>query len=61
MDWPLRLRPLPRFVAPFRDETISSYLPRLTAANRLAPAALRALFAAVTVMTHPCRSPVSPP
>jgi hypothetical protein len=45
MDWPLRLRPLPRFVAPFRDETISSYLPRLAAANRLAPAALRALLA----------------
>ncbi len=45
MHWPLRLRPLPRFVAPFRDETISSYLPRLAAANRLAPAALRALLA----------------
>ena len=45
MDWPLRLRPLPRFVAPFRDETISSYLPRLAAANRLAPAALRAMLA----------------
>ncbi len=45
MDWPLRLRPLPQFVAPFRDETISSYLPRLAAASRLAPAALRALLA----------------
>src|SRR5260370_37089884 len=45
MDWPLGLRPLPQFVAPFRDETISSYLPRLAAASRLAPAALRALLA----------------
>src|SRR5258708_39311660 len=45
MDWPLRLRPLPQFVAPFRDETISSYLPRLAAASRLAPAALPALLA----------------
>jgi len=45
MDWPVSLRPLPRFVAPFRDETISSYLARLAAANRLAPAALRALLA----------------
>ena len=39
------LRPLPQLVAPFRDETISSYLARLAAANRLTPAALRALLA----------------
>jgi hypothetical protein len=45
MDWPPGLRPLPRFAAPFRDETISSYLSRLAAANRLDPAALRALLA----------------
>ena len=45
MDWPVLLRPLPRSVAPFRDETISSYLARLATANRLAPAALRALLA----------------
>lgn len=45
MDWPLGLRPLPRFVATFRDETISSYLPRLAAANQLAPGTLRALLA----------------
>ena len=45
MDWPLGLRPLPRFVAPFRDETITSYLARLAAANRLALPALRALLA----------------
>jgi hypothetical protein len=45
MDWPVMLRPLPRLVAPFRDETISSYLPRLAAANRLAQAALRFLLA----------------
>src|SRR6516162_4466177 len=45
MDWPLPQRPLPRFVAPFRDETISSYLSGLAAANRLAPAALRVLLA----------------
>jgi hypothetical protein len=45
MDWPLGLRPLPRLVAPFRDETITSYLSRLAAANRLASAALRALLA----------------
>jgi hypothetical protein len=44
MDWPLRLRPLPRFIAPFRDETITSYLARLATANQLAPAALRALL-----------------
>ena len=45
MDWPVLLRPLPRFIAPFRDETTSSYLARLATANRLAPAALRALLA----------------
>ena len=45
MDWPVLLRPLPRPVAPFRDETINSYLARLATANRLAPAALRALLA----------------
>ena len=45
MDWPLRLQPLPQLVAPFRDETISSYLGRLAAANRLGPAKLRALLA----------------
>jgi TniQ len=45
MDWPVLLRPLPRFIAPFRDETINSYLARLATANRLAPAALRALLA----------------
>src|SRR5271166_375308 len=45
MDWPLRLRPLPRFIAPFRDETITSYLARLATANRLAPAVLRSLLA----------------
>ena len=45
MDWPVLLRPLPRFIAPFRDETITSYLARLATANRLAPAALRAILA----------------
>ena len=45
MDWPVLLRPLPRFIAPFRDETTSSYLARVATANRLAPAALRALLA----------------
>ena len=45
MDWPVLLRPLPRFIAPFRDETINSYLARLATANRLAPAALRVLLA----------------
>lgn len=39
------LRPLPQLVAPFGDETISSYLARLAAANRLTPAKLRALLA----------------
>jgi TniQ len=45
MDWPVLLRRLPRFIAPFRDETTSSYLARLATANRHAPAALRALLA----------------
>lgn len=45
MQWPLMPRPLPRLVAPFRDETITSYLHRLAAANRLDPAALRSLLA----------------
>lgn len=44
MDWPLLLRPLPRPVPPVRDETITSYLARLAAANRLDPAALRHLL-----------------
>jgi TniQ len=41
MDWPLMLRPLPRMVAPFRDETITSYLHRLAGPNRIDPAGLR--------------------
>jgi hypothetical protein len=45
MDWPLPLRPLPRFVAPFRDETTTSHLRRLAEANRLDPAWLRAYLA----------------
>ncbi len=44
MDWPLNLRPLPRHVAPVRDETITSYLTRLAEANRLDPAGLRTLL-----------------
>jgi hypothetical protein len=44
MDWPLPLRPLPRPVAPVRDETITSYLARLAEANRLDPAALQRLL-----------------
>jgi hypothetical protein len=44
MDWPLTLRPLPRPVAPVRDETITSYLTRLAEANRLDPAGLRHLL-----------------
>jgi hypothetical protein len=48
MDWPALLRPLPRFVAPVPDETITSYLRRLADANRLDPAALRALLAQAT-------------
>jgi len=44
MDWPPMLRPLPRPVSPVRDETITSYLTRLAAANRLDPAALRHLL-----------------
>ena len=39
------LRPLPRLVAPFRDETITSYLRRLAGPNRIDPAALRRLLA----------------
>ena len=39
------LRPLPRLVAPFRDETITSYLRRLAEPNHIDPAALRALLA----------------
>ena len=35
------LRPLPRPVTPFRDETVSSYLRRLAHANRLDEGALR--------------------
>jgi hypothetical protein len=45
MDWPLMLRPLPRVAAPFRDETITSYLRRLAGANHIDPAALRRLLA----------------
>jgi hypothetical protein len=45
MDWPVMLRPLPRLVAPFRDETITSYLRRLAEPNHVDPAALRALLA----------------
>ena len=33
MDWPAVLRPLPRVAAPFRDETITSYLHRLAGPN----------------------------
>ena len=39
------LRPLPRLVAPFRDETITSYLHRLAGPNRIDPAGLRLLLA----------------
>jgi len=45
MEWPLMLRPLPRLVAPFRDETITSYLHRLAEANRIDPAGLRSWLA----------------
>jgi hypothetical protein len=45
MDWPLMLRPLPRLVAPFRDETITSYLHRLAEPNHIDPAGLRYLLA----------------
>jgi len=45
MDWPLGLQPLPRFVAPFRDETITSYLHRLAEANHIDPAGLRSWLA----------------
>jgi len=69
MDWPLIPRPLPRLVAPFRDETITSYLHRLAGPNHIDPAGLRSWLAgsdrkdapvplsrlaAVTAM--PCRS-----
>ena len=39
------LRPLPRLVAPFRDETITSYLHRLAGPNHIDPAGLRCLLA----------------
>ena len=39
------LRPLPRVVAPFRDETITSYLHRLAGPNHIDPAGLRSLLA----------------
>ena len=39
------LRPLPRLVAPFRDETITSYLHRLAGPNHIDPAGLRRLLA----------------
>ena len=38
------LRPLPRLVAPFRDETITSYLHRLAGPNHIDPAGLRPLL-----------------
>ena len=38
------LGPLPRLVAPFRDETITSYLHRLAGPNHIDPARLRALL-----------------
>ena len=39
------LRPLPRVVAPFGDETITSYLHRLAGPNHIDPAGLRSLLA----------------
>ena len=39
------LRPLPRVVAPFRDETITSYLHRLAGPNHIDPAGLRSWLA----------------
>ena len=39
------LRPLPRLVTPFRDETITSYLHRLAGPNHIDPAGLRRLLA----------------
>ena len=39
------LRPLPRLVPPFRNETITSYLHRLAGGNRIDPAGLRYLLA----------------
>ena len=45
MDWPLIPRPLPRLVAPFRDETITSYLHRLAGPNHIDPARLRSWLA----------------
>jgi hypothetical protein len=45
MDWPAMLRPLPRVVAPFRDETITSYLHRLAGPNHIHPAGLRSWLA----------------
>jgi len=39
------LRPLPHVVAPFRDETIISYLHRLAGPNRIDPAGLRSWLA----------------
>jgi hypothetical protein len=44
MEWPLMLGPLPRLVAPFRDETITSYLHRLAGPNHIDPAGLRYLL-----------------
>jgi hypothetical protein len=45
MDWPAMLRPLPRVIAPFRDETITSYLHRLAGPNHIHPAGLRSWLA----------------
>jgi hypothetical protein len=45
MEWPLMLWPLPRLVAPFRDETITSYLGRLAGPNHIDPARLRSWLA----------------
>ena len=39
------LRPLPRLAAPFRDETITSYLHRLAELNHIDPARLRSWLA----------------
>lgn len=47
------LRPLPRPVPPFRDETTTSFVRRLAEANRLDPAALRAHLAQHTRKNAP--------
>ena len=55
------LGPLPRVVAPFRDETITSYLHRLAGPNHIDPARLRFLLTRSTARTRRCRSAGSPP